>query len=279
METAQSVLPEGRYVDIGNGLKIHYLEEGQGPVVVFLHGSASGASAYSNFKLNYPELVAAGYRVVLPDLVGYGFSSKPENAEYTLDFFVDCLHKTLKTIGVTRYSLLGNSLGGAVALQYTLSYPEHVEKLIIMAPGGVEDQPDYFKMPGMQAMREIFGAGPMTPDKLRMFMENYMVFDKSVVTDRLIEERMAIMKLMNPQVIKTMKVPNLESRLGEIKCPVLAFWGMNENMMPETGIMKLAKKIIDIRMVLISRCGHWVMAEHRDMFNRTCVDFLKYGNS
>ena len=145
-------------------------------------------------------------------------------------------------------------------------------------PGGIENQPDYFLMPGMQALKEIFGGGGMTPEKLKGFMLDHMVYNKEVVTDRLIEERMAVMRLMNPRVSTTMRVPNMEDRLGEIKCPILAFWGMNENMMPESGIMKLAKNCHNIRMVLVSECGHWVMAEHRDMFNRTCVDFLKYGN-
>ena len=118
-----SVLPEGNYVDIGNGYRIHYLDHGQGEPVVFLHGSASGASAYSNFKQNFPYLVENGYRTVLPDLIGYGFSSKPDDVDYHLDFFVECLHKALQAIGVTRFTLLGNSLGGAIAIKYALDYP------------------------------------------------------------------------------------------------------------------------------------------------------------
>ena len=64
---AQTTLPEGNYADLPNGRRIHFLDEGEGPVVVFLHGSGPGASGYSNFKGNYPALVAAGYRVTLID--------------------------------------------------------------------------------------------------------------------------------------------------------------------------------------------------------------------
>jgi len=74
-----------------------------------------------------------------------------------------------------------------------------------------------------------------------------------------------------------MKVPNIESRLGEIKAPTLVFWGANENMMPETGILKLARGIKHSRVVIVSECGHWVMVEHREMFNRYALDFLKNG--
>ena len=85
------------------------------------------------------------------------------------------------------------------------------------------------------------------------------------------------MKLQNPQVMKTMKVPNLTTRLGEIACPALTLWGLNENMMPDSGIMRLAKGMKNNRVVLVPNCGHWVMIEHRELFNRTCLDFLRNG--
>jgi len=72
-----------------------------------------------------------------------------------------------------------------------------------------------------------------------------------------------------------MVVPNLEDELHKIDCPILAFWGMNENMMPETGIMKLAKKCKNIQMVLLSQAGHWIMLEHKDTFNSMTLNFLK----
>ena len=71
-----------------------------------------------------------------------------------------------------------------------------------------------------------------------------------------------------------MVVPNMEERLGEIKAPTLVFWGMSEKMMPETGIMKLAKGLPNVKVNLVSNCGHWVMAEHQDMFNTYTLDFL-----
>jgi 4,5:9,10-diseco-3-hydroxy-5,9,17-trioxoandrosta-1(10),2-diene-4-oate hydrolase len=92
-----------------------------------------------------------------------------------------------------------------------------------------------------------------------------------------VHERAELMKLQNPQVMKTMKVPNMTADFPKIKQPTLALWGLNENMMPETGILRLAKGLPNCRMVLVPKCGHWVMIEHRDLFNRMVVDFLKNG--
>ncbi len=69
----------------------------------------------------------------------------------------------------------------------------------------------------------------------------------------------------------------LTDRLKDIDCPVLGFRGMNEKMMPESGIMALAHNIPHLRLILVSECGHWVMVEHEDMFNRACLDFISNG--
>lgn len=271
-------MPEGKYADLPNGQRMHYQDIGSGPVVLFLHGSGSGASGNSNFKENYPFLVDQGYRVIVPDHVGYGYSSKPENVDYHLDFFVECIKQMMDVIGIEKASLVGNSLGGAIAIKYALDYPDAVEKLLLMAPGGIENQPDYFHVPGMALMKKVFTSDePMTADKMRTFITEALVYDASCVDDQLIQERFESAKTQNPRVVQTMVVPNMEERLQELNCPVLVFWGINENMMPETGIMKLAKNIKDVRVVLVSQCGHWVMLEHKHMFNRNTLDFLKNG--
>ena len=273
-------VPERHYAVLANGRRVHYLDEGprEGPVVVFLHGSGNGASGYSNFKGNYPAFVKAGYRCILPDLVGFGYSDKPADVEYPLAFFVECVKQALDAIGVQRCTVLGNSLGGAVALGLALEHPASVERLVLMAPGGLNDLPDYLAMPGMAAMFATFNSPfPLTLDRMKEFFVKAFVVNPACVDDELVRERFELMKLQNPQVMKTMKVPNLTARLPEIRCPVLALWGLNEQMMPDSGILRLAKGLPNCRMVLVPNCGHWVMIEHRRLFNQTVLDFLANG--
>ena len=134
-------IPVGRFADIGNGQRIHYHDVGQGEPVIFLHGAGGGASSYSNFKGNYPAFAAAGFRCIVADMLGFGLSSKPDIPQYDLDFFVDGVHRLVKALGLQQVTLLGNSLGGAVSLGYALAHPDEVKRLILMAPGGVEDIP------------------------------------------------------------------------------------------------------------------------------------------
>ena len=278
--TQKFSIPEGHYVDIapvaGATQRIHYHEQGQGEVVIFLHGAGGGASGYSNFKGNYPEFAKAGYRTIVPDLLGYGLSSKPDIAQYDLDFFVAGVKGMVDTLGLKNITLLGNSLGGAVALGYALAYPDEVSRLILMAPGGVEDLDTYLAMPGIANMFQIYQSGKTGAEAMRAVM-TMQLFDPSLLTDEIINERAPIAATQTQAARSVLKVPNLTDRLHELKCPVFGFWGVNDHFNPVGGATKLLDNCPQARIVLVNRCGHWVQVEHRDMFNRNCIDFLQKG--
>lgn len=270
-------IPSGQYVQLNNGLKIHYHQAGsehQGVPVVFLHGSGPGASGYSNFKGNYPEFAAAGMQVLVPDMPGFGLSSKPEDAEYVLEFFVEALHGFLEALDIPRCILLGNSLGGAIALGYALEHPDRVASLILMAPGGVEEREAYFAMAGMQEMVSTFTSGPMDEAMMRRVL-SLLVYDPTIIDEELVQERYGICETQPRTVLSSMRVPNMTHRLNEISCPVLGFWGVNDDFNPVGGNIKLLEECPDARFILLNRCGHWVQAEYRVYFNRECIQFLQ----
>lgn len=203
------VLPEGRYADCANGYRMHYIDQGEGPVVVWLHGSGPGASGHSNFKGNYPVIAAAGYRCIVLDIVGFGFSDKPDDVEYPLSFFVECAKQTLDVLGVDKCALVGNSLGGAIAIGMALEFPELVEKLILMAPGGLSPMAEYQQMAGMQKMFQVYGSGEaLTHDVMKDLFAFGLMHDPKHATDELVAERMQIMAIMNGQVMSPWPSPS-----------------------------------------------------------------------
>ena len=278
--TAPTAIPEGKYLDIGDisGLpqRIHYHEQGEGEVVIFLHGAGGGASGYSNFKGNYPAFAEAGYRSIVPDLIGYGLSSKPDLAQYDLDLFIAGVKGLVDGLGLKNVTLLGNSLGGAVALGYALAYPQDVARLILMAPGGVEDLDTYLAMPGIANMFEIYKSGKTGADAMRAVM-TMQLFDPSLLTEEIINERAPIALTQTNAARSVLKVPNMTERLHELRCPVFGFWGINDQFNPASGAAKLLDNCPNARMVMLNRCGHWVQVEHREMFNRSCIDFMQNG--
>lgn len=276
MLTSELPIPLGHFVQLDNGLNLHYLDVGKGPTVIWLHGSGPGASGYSNFKGNYPAFAAAGLRNIVLDLPGFGRSDKPADVNYDLDFFVSNLNAFINKLGLGKVTLLGNSLGGAIALGQALAHPDSIEKLILMAPGGVEEREVYFQMEGILRMVETFAKGPMGPEQMRHVM-SLQVFDPSLLTDEIINERSAIAPLQPANLFSTMLVPNMTSRLHEIQAPIFGFWGTNDKFNPHTGILKVIENAPNARMLLLNRCGHWVQVEHPELFNRSCIDFLTKG--
>lgn len=249
-------------------------EAGAGPAVVFIHGSGPGASGLSNFKQNVATFVNAGYRVLLPDMIGYGASSKPEGIDYTLALFTDTLFDALKQAGVTEAVLVGNSLGGGVAVQMALDHPGFATKLVLMAPGCIEELPVYFAMPGIAKMVGDFTSPDFTVEDQKKLVSN-LVYDASVITDELVAERYAVARTQPKDVLARMRTPNLAPRLGELPMPILGFWGLNDEFCPASGAQRFLDACPDARFMTFNKVGHWVQVERAHEFNRYALEFLR----
>ena len=268
-------LSEATY-KVAGGYDIHLKEAGSGPVVVFLHGSGPGASGASNFRDNWQAFVDAGYRVILPDLIGYGASSKPEGIDYTLQLFADTVFDALSQHGVTQASLVGNSLGGGIALQIALDHPGFVRSFVLMAPGCIEDQPEYFKMPGIARMVSNFGGPDFNLDEQRRLVRNLVhpnFADR--IPDALVEERFAVARTQPKDVLVRMRTPNLAPRLGELAQPMLVMWGLQDDFCPESGARHFLDAGCNVRCMTFNHVGHWVQVERAAEFNAHAIAFLK----
>ncbi|MBT6422564.1 MAG: alpha/beta fold hydrolase [Porticoccaceae bacterium] len=274
-------VPEGSYAHLSNGMDLHYLEFSptnvDAPTAVFIHGSGPGASGWSNFKQNTEAFCQAGYRAIIIDIPGYGYTSKPTDAIYSLDFFTQYLDEFMVHKGINRAVLVGNSLGGAIAVGYALEHPDKVSHLILMATGGVEEREVYFATQGIQAMVKYpMGSPEFTKEVLGELLK-LLVCDPKHITEQLVNERWKILQMQNPQVLASMQIPNLTDRLPELSVPILGFWGYQDKFCPISGAHTIISQCGDARMNMLSQCGHWVMVEHSAYFNKQCIEFL-HGN-
>jgi 4,5:9,10-diseco-3-hydroxy-5,9,17-trioxoandrosta-1(10),2-diene-4-oate hydrolase len=271
----KKVVPEGKYVDVGDGLRVHYQDAGpsDGSAVLFLHGSGPGASGWSNFRRNYPFLAERGFRTLVPDTLGYGYSSKPDT-DYTLDFLVGALERFCDALSLKKLAVVGNSHGGAMAIKLALERPELVSKLVLMAPGGLEIREVYMKMAGIRTMMKVFlDPAGLTREGMRKMFE-LQLFDEKQITDEILDERWSIAADQPKRVLSSMYVPHLAPELSKLEMPVFGLWGVNDQYCPVSGAMAIANACKNARVTMLSRCGHWVMVEHADFFNRACLEFL-----
>lgn len=263
---------------VAGGYDIHIKEAGSGPAVVFLHGSGPGASGVSNFRQNIDAFVSAGYRVLLPDLIGYGESSKPEGIDYTLQLFTDTVRDALRQHGVDKAHLVGNSLGGAIAIQLALDEPEFADRLVLMAPGAVAEQASYFTMPGIAKMVSGFGGPDFNLDEQRRLVSNLVHPDFAAnIPDALVKERFEVARNQPKDVLARMKTPNLGPRLRELAQPMLVMWGLNDEFCPEAHSRLFLDACPNVRAMTFARTGHWVQVERAAEFNAYAIDFLNAG--
>jgi 4,5:9,10-diseco-3-hydroxy-5,9,17-trioxoandrosta-1(10),2-diene-4-oate hydrolase len=272
---ASPAVPIGSFVDIGDGLRIHYHEAGSGLPVVFVHGSGPGASGYSNFKGNYPRWASAGFRTIVPDSLGFGYSSKPEEAEYTLEWLTDGLRRFVDALGLDRFVLVGNSLGGAMCIRLALDLPDRVVGLILMAPGGLEVREVYMGLQGIRTMmKAVFDPAGFTGESIRRIF-SLQLHDPGILDEQTVRERLEIALTQPRRVFETLRVPHLAPELPNLSMPVLAFWGTDDKFCPVSGAMTIASSCRHARVMVLTECGHWVMVEHPRVFDETSLQFLR----
>jgi pimeloyl-ACP methyl ester carboxylesterase len=264
-------------------LELAYTDVGEGPVVVLLHGSGPGVSGMANFGANLPVL-SQHLRCIVVDQPGFGGSTRPETYDRNyLRISADALGGLLDNLGLEQVALLGNSMGGDVAVRYTLDNPKRVTKLMLMGPGGtgatiLGPSPSE----GITRLME-FNADP-TREKIVAWLKT-MVFDARLVDEDLIEARFAA--ATEPGAVKNLQdayatfydpamaepVP-LWGEVHKIRQPVLLCWGRDDRVAPVEGSLFPARRMAKADLRIYSRCGHWVQIERKADFERAAIEFL-----
>lgn len=273
-----------RFAQVRPDLKLHYHEAGvgNGPTIVLLHGGGPGASSWSNFSRNIPVL-AQDFHVIAVDQPGYGKSDKPTEHPQYFAHSASALKDLLDTLGITdRVHLLGNSLGGGTSVRFALDYPDRAGKLVLMGPGGLST--NLFAPDPTEGVRLLskFTYEP-TRENIEAFLR-IMVFDQSLVTDELIDERFAVAG--TPESLAAMKAMG-KSFAGadfekgmlwrdayKLRQPVLLIWGREDRVNPLDGALVALKQIPRAQLHVFGGCGHWAQLEKFAEFNRLATDFL-----
>ena len=264
----------GRSV-VAAGLKTNYLEAGEGEPVVLIHGSGPGVTAYANWRLVIPVL-AQKYRVLAPDIAGFGYTERRDDVTYNLDFWVRHLTEWMAAVGVKKARFVGNSFGGALTLALTARHPELVDRFVLMGAAGV----DFEVTPGLDA---VWGYEPSVENMRRIAMA--FVYDKSMITDDLVRSRYeaSIRPGFHESYSKLFQAPRQrharalatpEADIRKIQQRALVIHGRDDQIVPLSNSFKLHALLERSDLHVFGQCGHWTQIERKDQFAKLVMDFF-----
>jgi len=268
-----------RFVDI-DGVRMHYQEAGDlaSPALVLIHGFASSTLVWSKVFL---ELADSGFRVIALDLLGYGYSGKPRNGQYTIAGQASLVMQLLDTLRIKRVHIVGSSYGGAVAATCALDYPNRVDKLILVAPVN-NNRPLAFKLMKMFGA-PVFGdvVSPLLIGSRRLLrMRMKRVYDRHswVLDERRVDARHQPLRASGTQraIIRTVRSWDAErisrdARL--IRQPTMLLWGDNDIEIPLADGERLHREIPSSRLIVFLNCGHLPHEEYPEAFAQIVTDF------
>ena len=260
--------------------RLHYHEAGEGPALILLHGSGPGVTGWTNFGANLP-IFAEHFRTIILDMPGFGGSASPEYDQQYPPVAAEAVAMFMEGVGLDSAHLLGNSMGGNVASHVALNYPDRVQRMVMMGPGGLAVNV-FGPSPNEGAKRLIEFMGDPSRERMVAWVRT-MGSDQALVTDELIDLRME--NAMKPGVMDStraifgtfFKFPDptpLWSRANEIQHPTLITWGRDDRMLPFEGALFPFRQMPNADLHVFSNCGHWAQVERKDDFERVVIDYL-----
>ena len=250
-----------------NGLGTNYHDRGRGPTVVLVHGSGPGVTAWANWRGAIPAL-ASDFRVLAPDIAGFGYTERKSGVSYDLDFWVHHLLGFLDATGVERASLVGNSFGGALALATALRVPERIDRLVLMGAAGTR----FELTPGLDI---TWGYEPSL-DNMRELIRLF-AHDQTLATEELVQMRYeASIRPGYQETYASMFPPPRERWIDALASPpeslrgleheTLILHGRDDRIIPLQASLNLLELIPRSQLHVFGRCGHWTQIEHGARF-------------
>lgn len=263
---------------------LRYYDAGDGPNLLFLHGSGPGVTGWRNFRGVLPTF-AAHFRCLILEFPGFGVSDDwgghpMVTAQGAVTPFLDAL-------GIDRADIVGNSMGGGVAINTAITEPDRVGRLVtiggigtnVFSPGPSE---------GIRLLQE-FTEDP-TRQRLVDWL-NSMVYDHSLVTEELIEERWALAtdaatlaaarrmygKAAFAAMMDMMRASDLPlpwARMHKVAAPTLLTWGRDDRVSPLDMALIPMRTIPNAELHVFPNCGHWAMIEAKAAFESVVLAFL-----
>ena len=247
------------------GQRIHYYEGGSGQPILLIHGLGSRAEDWANLM---PQLKRAGYHVYAIDLLGYGRSARPADAEYSIAEEAGYVESFLADRGLNRLSVAGWSMGGWVAMRVALDHPERVERLILCDTAGIRFVPDFqvadFEPTTVQSVRRLYRMLMPRPTDIPEFLATAMV------------RKFQALNWVVDRSARSMFGGNdlLDGKVAGLRMPTLIVWGKQDHLIPLATGVALHQQIAQSALEIYDGCGHLAPGQCARRIGPRMIEFL-----
>ena len=272
-----------RFVEV-DGVRVHYQEAGfaSRPPILLIHGFTASTLVWSEVLLPIAE---AGFRVIAPDLMGFGFSGKPREGEYTIEGHARAIIHLMDELGIERATLVGSSYGGAIAATCALDYASRVERLVLV---GAVSNDDIKRRPLLRFAASPFVGELISPLllDLRWMVKRHLqrnsasgngLYDAKRIEEHHLPLRTANTQRAALQMLRRWSAERISRDAHLIKQPTLLIWGEQDAEIPLRDGEHLHQEIDDARLIVFRRCGHLPQEEYPREFARLVIDFVQNG--
>ncbi len=260
-----------RFVDVGGELTMHVRDEGKrdGPVLVLLHGSNASLHTWEPWVAR----LKGKYRIISLDQIGHGLTGPNPAGTYDGDAFVGTLDALMVKLGVNRFALAGNSMGGFVAWEYALAHPDKLTHLVLIDAAGPPEDPHKqlpigFRIARMPMISKL--ALVITPRSLFDKSLHQTVANQAIVTPAMVDRYWELNRYPGNREATMRRFAAYASRnrdadrVGEIKVPTLILWGAEDKLIPVSGADWFAARIKGAQKIVYPGIGHIPMEETPD---------------
>jgi 2-hydroxymuconate-semialdehyde hydrolase len=257
------------------GLRTHYLQQGDGPVFVLLHGQLPGSSAEVEFGRTVDAMARAGFAVFAPDLAGFGETDNP--ADYAIEVRISHVKAFLAFTGAERYALWGSSMGSYIGALIAREDPRVSH--LVMGPASVLPPPAVSPPPpGTPNMAEVVQAYKPSLENARNLL-NHVLVDKALVTDELVRLFFEASRGKNEEAEHARRAVGrprpIYNDLASLKTPTLMLWGADDPVATPERALGLFAGIPNAELHVLHRCGHWPQHDRSERAHHLAADFLR----
>lgn len=255
--------------------RVRYLDQGEGPAVVLIHGFASSLDVWRGLV---PEL-AKGHRVIALDLRGFGWTDRPQSGDYSPQGQARLVIELLAGLGIDDYAVVAHSWGSSVALEVALAAPHRVRQIALYDAWVYEEQlPTFFvwaRAPGVgESLMTLFYKERTDEKMARAFYdsERFVTQERLALVDGELDRPGALAAQL--EAIRTQRYGDIQARYREIQQPTLLLWGREDHITLLSYGERLVRDLPDARLVVYPRCGHFPMYEAARPSTQELLRFL-----